>query len=190
METSLFQVIFFFFQENIYIQFCIKLVLTFNGVKTFFRNQTFFLVFFILFQPDILKAVTHIKRHIFQCPFNIGLLVAYCSRFDAWVNSRWKIYFLSCCTGKWHVCIVILYLKYIIKKLIMFYLWKLVYCSLSAGNDHYIRCHAAVRDGTACSTLPGAFHSDNLCCGGRVQRRDEKVLDRNILWGEKNSRKK
>lgn len=28
-----------------------------------------------------------------------GLLVAYCSRFDAWVNSRWKIYFTSCCTA-------------------------------------------------------------------------------------------
>ncbi|XP_013865884.1 signal peptide peptidase-like 2A isoform X2 [Austrofundulus limnaeus] len=26
-----------------------------------------------------------------------GLLVAYCSRFDVWVNSRKKIYFLSCC---------------------------------------------------------------------------------------------
>ncbi|KAM9860496.1 signal peptide peptidase-like 2A isoform 2-T2 [Aulostomus maculatus] len=28
-----------------------------------------------------------------------GLLVAYCSRFDVWVNSRRKIYFLSCCTA-------------------------------------------------------------------------------------------
>ncbi|XP_074523285.1 signal peptide peptidase-like 2A isoform X2 [Halichoeres trimaculatus] len=26
-----------------------------------------------------------------------GLLVAYCSRFDVWINSRKKIYFLSCC---------------------------------------------------------------------------------------------
>ncbi|KAM7014876.1 signal peptide peptidase-like 2A isoform 4-T4 [Tautogolabrus adspersus] len=26
-----------------------------------------------------------------------GLLVAYCSRFDVWINSRRKIYFLSCC---------------------------------------------------------------------------------------------
>uniref|UniRef100_A0A673B211 Signal peptide peptidase-like 2A n=1 Tax=Sphaeramia orbicularis TaxID=375764 RepID=A0A673B211_9TELE len=26
-----------------------------------------------------------------------GLLVAYCSRFDVWVNSRKKIYFVSCC---------------------------------------------------------------------------------------------
>ncbi|XP_037553478.1 signal peptide peptidase-like 2A [Nematolebias whitei] len=26
-----------------------------------------------------------------------GLLVAYCSRFDVWVNSRKKIYFISCC---------------------------------------------------------------------------------------------
>ncbi|XP_033839206.1 signal peptide peptidase-like 2A isoform X1 [Periophthalmus magnuspinnatus] len=28
-----------------------------------------------------------------------GLLVAYCSRFDVWVNSRWKVYFISCCTA-------------------------------------------------------------------------------------------
>uniref|UniRef100_A0A8C6V1T0 Signal peptide peptidase like 2A n=1 Tax=Neogobius melanostomus TaxID=47308 RepID=A0A8C6V1T0_9GOBI len=28
-----------------------------------------------------------------------GLLVAYCSRFDVWVNSPWKIYFVSCCTA-------------------------------------------------------------------------------------------
>ncbi|XP_041644875.1 signal peptide peptidase-like 2A isoform X2 [Cheilinus undulatus] len=28
-----------------------------------------------------------------------GLLVAYCSRFDVWINSRRKIYFLSCCTA-------------------------------------------------------------------------------------------
>ncbi|CAG5852997.1 unnamed protein product [Menidia menidia] len=28
-----------------------------------------------------------------------GLLVAYCSRFDVWVNSSKKIYFLSCCTA-------------------------------------------------------------------------------------------
>ncbi|XP_015253046.1 PREDICTED: signal peptide peptidase-like 2A isoform X3 [Cyprinodon variegatus] len=26
-----------------------------------------------------------------------GLLVAYCSRFDVWINSRRKIYFISCC---------------------------------------------------------------------------------------------
>ncbi|XP_029951762.1 signal peptide peptidase-like 2A isoform X2 [Salarias fasciatus] len=26
-----------------------------------------------------------------------GLLVAYCSRFDVWVNSRRKVYFVSCC---------------------------------------------------------------------------------------------
>ncbi|XP_040893423.1 signal peptide peptidase-like 2A isoform X2 [Toxotes jaculatrix] len=26
-----------------------------------------------------------------------GLLVAYCSRFDVWINSRKKIYFVSCC---------------------------------------------------------------------------------------------
>ncbi|XP_069029885.1 signal peptide peptidase-like 2A isoform X1 [Embiotoca jacksoni] len=26
-----------------------------------------------------------------------GLLVAYCSRFDVWINSRRKIYFVSCC---------------------------------------------------------------------------------------------
>uniref|UniRef100_A0A1A8DZH5 Signal peptide peptidase like 2A n=1 Tax=Nothobranchius kadleci TaxID=1051664 RepID=A0A1A8DZH5_NOTKA len=26
-----------------------------------------------------------------------GLLVAYCSRFDVWINSRKKIYFISCC---------------------------------------------------------------------------------------------
>ncbi|XP_034042816.1 signal peptide peptidase-like 2A isoform X2 [Thalassophryne amazonica] len=26
-----------------------------------------------------------------------GLLVAYCSRFDVWINSRMKIYFTSCC---------------------------------------------------------------------------------------------
>lgn len=26
-----------------------------------------------------------------------GLLVAYCSRFDVWINSKWKIYFVSCC---------------------------------------------------------------------------------------------
>ncbi|XP_076011708.1 signal peptide peptidase-like 2A isoform X2 [Genypterus blacodes] len=28
-----------------------------------------------------------------------GLLVSYCSRFDVWINSRKKIYFLSCCTA-------------------------------------------------------------------------------------------
>lgn len=28
-----------------------------------------------------------------------GLLVAYCSRFDVWVNSRGKVYFISCCTA-------------------------------------------------------------------------------------------
>lgn len=28
-----------------------------------------------------------------------GLLIAYCSRFDVWVNSRCKVYFLSCCTA-------------------------------------------------------------------------------------------
>ncbi|XP_060896410.1 signal peptide peptidase-like 2A isoform X1 [Labrus mixtus] len=28
-----------------------------------------------------------------------GLLVAYCSRFDVWINSRRKVYFLSCCTA-------------------------------------------------------------------------------------------
>lgn len=28
-----------------------------------------------------------------------GLLIAYCSRFDVWVNTRWKIYFISCCTA-------------------------------------------------------------------------------------------
>lgn len=28
-----------------------------------------------------------------------GLLVAYCSRFDVWVNSRRKVYFFSCCTA-------------------------------------------------------------------------------------------
>lgn len=32
-----------------------------------------------------------------------GLLVAYCSRFDVWVNSRKKIYFLSCCIGTLHL---------------------------------------------------------------------------------------
>uniref|UniRef100_A0A8C4I5L4 PA domain-containing protein n=1 Tax=Dicentrarchus labrax TaxID=13489 RepID=A0A8C4I5L4_DICLA len=26
-----------------------------------------------------------------------GLLVAYCSRFDVWINSRRKVYFISCC---------------------------------------------------------------------------------------------
>ncbi|XP_043998015.1 signal peptide peptidase-like 2A [Gambusia affinis] len=26
-----------------------------------------------------------------------GLLVAYCSRFDVWINSRKKVYFISCC---------------------------------------------------------------------------------------------
>ncbi|XP_072321023.1 signal peptide peptidase-like 2A isoform X2 [Eucyclogobius newberryi] len=28
-----------------------------------------------------------------------GLLIAYCSRFDVWVNSSWKVYFSSCCTA-------------------------------------------------------------------------------------------
>uniref|UniRef100_A0AAQ4R7H6 PA domain-containing protein n=1 Tax=Gasterosteus aculeatus aculeatus TaxID=481459 RepID=A0AAQ4R7H6_GASAC len=28
-----------------------------------------------------------------------GLMVAYCSRFDVWVNSSKKIYFISCCIG-------------------------------------------------------------------------------------------
>ncbi|XP_068455440.1 signal peptide peptidase-like 2A isoform X2 [Clinocottus analis] len=28
-----------------------------------------------------------------------GLLVAYCSRFDVWINSSKKIYFVSCCTA-------------------------------------------------------------------------------------------
>ncbi|KAK7913634.1 hypothetical protein WMY93_013845 [Mugilogobius chulae] len=28
-----------------------------------------------------------------------GLLIAYCSRFDVLVNSRWKVYFISCCTA-------------------------------------------------------------------------------------------
>ncbi|KAF3832396.1 hypothetical protein F7725_026061 [Dissostichus mawsoni] len=27
----------------------------------------------------------------------LGLLVAYCSRFDVWINSRRKVYFVSCC---------------------------------------------------------------------------------------------
>lgn len=31
--------------------------------------------------------------------FFAGLLVAYCSRFDVWINSRRKIYFVSCCIG-------------------------------------------------------------------------------------------
>lgn len=37
------------------------------------------------------------------CHGPTGLLVAYCSRFDVWVNSRKKIYFVSCCIGTSHL---------------------------------------------------------------------------------------
>lgn len=62
---------------------------------------------------------------------------------------------------------------------------SLIPCSLSAGIDNDLCCDAAVRDGPACLTLPGALHPDNLCCGGWVQARDEAVLGRNHLWGER-----
>lgn len=58
-------------------------------------------------------------------------------------------------------------------------------CSLSAGIDSDFCCDAAVRDGPACLTLPGALHPDNLCCVGWVQRRDEEVLGWNHIWGKR-----
>lgn len=60
-------------------------------------------------------------------------------------------------------------------------------CSLCAGLNRDVRCDAAVRDGPACLTLPGALHPDNLCCGGWVQERDEAVLGRYHLWGKTES---
>lgn len=40
-------------------------------------------------------------------PGPTGLLVSYCSRFDVWINSRRKIYFVSCCIGTWpHSCVI------------------------------------------------------------------------------------
>lgn len=58
-------------------------------------------------------------------------------------------------------------------------------CSLSAGIDNDVCCDAAVRDGPACLTLPGALHPDNLCSLGWVQRRDEEVLGWNHIWGKR-----
>lgn len=42
--------------------------------------------------PNVLKLFV-------SCVGAPGLLVAYCSRFDVRVNSRNKVYFISCCTG-------------------------------------------------------------------------------------------
>ena len=49
----------------------------------------------------------HSSEHLICCSQSeentascaIGLLVAYCSRFDVWVNSSRKIYLVSCCIG-------------------------------------------------------------------------------------------
>lgn len=62
----------------------------------------------------------------------------------------------------------------------------IVSVSLSAGDGHDLCSDAAVGDGAACAALPGAFHVGDLRRGGLAQRRDETVLDRNELRGERN----
>lgn len=47
---------------------------------------------------------------------------------------------------------------------------------------------AAVRDGPTRLTLLGSLHSHHLCRGGREQARDEAVLDRNPVRGERTTK--
>lgn len=72
------------------------------------------------------------------------------------------------------LCFLPLYLSFVV-------CLSLIPCSLSAGVVGDVCCDAAVRDGPACLTLLGALHPHHLCCGGRVQARDEAVLGRNSL---------
>lgn len=121
-----------------------------------------------------------------SCVGGPGLLVAYCSRFDVRINSRNRVYFISCCTGtRLLTCRLQPSSPHTGPDLFLSLCVCVCVCrSLPAGNHHDVCGDAAVWDGPACPALPGALHPDHRRCGGWLQERDEAVLDRNHLRGE------